>query len=61
MAPLIALLAVTLIARMAGWLGVKTLRDWRVAVCVGLAAMFLLFSPRWLHAAGVGSNAAALK
>jgi uncharacterized membrane protein len=42
MAPLIVLVIVTLLARAAGWLGVKSLRDWRAAMRVGLAAMFLL-------------------
>lgn len=40
MAPLIVLLAVTLLARLAGSLGVPTLRDWPAAARVGLAGMF---------------------
>ena len=40
MAPLVVLLAVTLIARLAGRLGVKTLGKWKAAARVGLAAMF---------------------
>jgi uncharacterized membrane protein len=41
MAPLIVLLAVTLLARLAGRLGVASLRDWAAATRVGLAVMFL--------------------
>ena len=40
MAPLVVLLAVTVIARLAGRLGVRTLRTWKAAARVGLAAMF---------------------
>ncbi len=42
MAPLISLVAVTLIARLAGWLGWGYTNGWPVAVAVGLAAMFLV-------------------
>jgi uncharacterized membrane protein len=41
MAPLIVLVAVTLLARLAGRLGVASLRDWAAATRVGLAVMFL--------------------
>ena len=40
MAPLIVLIAVALIARLAGALGVRWLRDWAAAARVGLAVMF---------------------
>ena len=40
MAPLIVLLVVTLLARLAGRLGVRSLRDWAAATRVGLAVMF---------------------
>lgn len=40
MIPLIVLVAVTLIARGAGQLGVAPLRDWAAATRVGLAVMF---------------------
>lgn len=40
MAPLIVLIVVTLLARLAGQLGVKSLRDWAAATRVGLAVMF---------------------
>jgi uncharacterized membrane protein len=40
MAPLIVLVTVTLLARLAGWLGVLALRDWAAATRVGLAVMF---------------------
>ena len=39
MAPLIVLLTVTLLARMAGWMGVAWLRSWTAATRVGLAVM----------------------
>ena len=41
MAPLIVLVAATLLARLAGRLGVVSLRDWAAATRVGLAVMFL--------------------
>lgn len=41
MAPLIVLIVVTLFARLAGRLGVRSLRDWAAATLVGLAVMFL--------------------
>jgi uncharacterized membrane protein len=40
MAPLIVLLVVTMLARLAGQVGVTPLRDWTAAARVGLAAMF---------------------
>jgi len=40
MAPLIVLVTATLIARLAGQLGVHALRDWAAATRVGLAVMF---------------------
>ncbi len=40
MAPLVVLVVVTLLARLAGQLGVASLRDWAAATRVGLAAMF---------------------
>lgn len=40
MAPLVVLLAVTLLARLAGRLGIAALQDWKAAARVGLAAMF---------------------
>lgn len=40
MVPLIVLVIVTLLARLAGQLGVKALRDWAAATRVGLAVMF---------------------
>ena len=40
MAPLIVLIVVTLLARLAGQLGVRSLRDWAAAARVGLAVMF---------------------
>lgn len=40
MAPLIVLISTTLLARLAGWLGVASLRDWAAATRVGLAVMF---------------------
>jgi len=42
MAPIIALTAVTLLARLAGFLGVDPLDHWQVALRIGLAAMFVL-------------------
>lgn len=42
MAPLITLLAGSLIARVAGWAGVDYVADWPRAIAVGLAAMFLV-------------------
>src|SRR5947209_4752998 len=42
MVPLLALIAVTLAARLAGWLGWDCADAWPAAVAVGLAAMFLL-------------------
>ena len=41
MAPLIVLAAATLLARLAGRLGVASLRDWAAATRVGLAVLFL--------------------
>ena len=41
MAPLIVLVAATLLARLAGRLGVASLKDWASATRVGLALMFL--------------------
>src|SRR5688572_33268347 len=40
MAPLIVLIVVTLLARLAGRFGVRSLRDWAAATRVGLAVMF---------------------
>ena len=40
MAPLIVLVTATLIARLAGQLGMHALRDWAAATRVGLAVMF---------------------
>ena len=42
MAPLIVLLVITILARLAGQAGVTPLRDWTAATRVGLAAMFSL-------------------
>jgi uncharacterized membrane protein len=42
MAPLIALLAGSTVARIAGWFGVGYVDTWVKAVAVGLAAMFVL-------------------
>jgi uncharacterized membrane protein len=42
MAPLIALLAGSIVARVAGWLGVDYVDNWIKAIAVGLAAMFVL-------------------
>ncbi len=51
MAPLVVLLAATLLARAAGAAGVAHLADWPAALAAGLAAMFVLtgvahFTPR---------------
>ena len=40
MAPLVVLIVVTLLARLAGQFGVRSLRDWAGATRVGLAVMF---------------------
>ncbi len=40
MAPLIVLIGATLLARLAGRLGIASLRDWTAATRVGLAVMF---------------------
>jgi uncharacterized membrane protein len=40
MAPLVVLVLVTLLARLAGQVGAAPLRDWRAATRVGLAVMF---------------------
>jgi uncharacterized membrane protein len=42
MVPLIALVAVTLAARLAGWLGWDYAHTWPAAVAIGLAAMFMV-------------------
>jgi uncharacterized membrane protein len=42
MAPLMTLLVGTLVARIAGWLGVDYVGSWTSAIAVGLAAMFVL-------------------
>ena len=42
MAPLIALLAGSIVARILGWLGVDYVDNWIKAIAVGLAAMFVL-------------------
>jgi uncharacterized membrane protein len=42
MAPLIALLLGSIVARVAGWLGVAYCSGWTAAIAVGLAAMFVL-------------------
>ena len=42
MAPLIALLLGSIVARVAGWLGVVYCSGWTAAIAVGLAAMFVL-------------------
>lgn len=42
MAPLITLLLGSLLARIAGWLGVHYVNDWPASIAVGLAAMFLV-------------------
>lgn len=40
MAPLIVVVLVTLLARLAGYFGVRPLQDWKAATRVGLAVMF---------------------
>ena len=47
MVPLIVLVVVTLLARLAGQLGAQALRSWPAAVRVGLAVMFLFTA--WAH------------
>jgi uncharacterized membrane protein len=42
MAPLITLLLGSIVARVAGWLGVAYVNGWTAAIAVGLAAMFVL-------------------
>jgi uncharacterized membrane protein len=42
MAPLITLLAGSIVARIVGWLGVDSVDSWTKAIAVGLAAMFAL-------------------
>lgn len=42
MAPLIALLLGSIVARVVGWAGVDFVDDWTAAIAVGLAAMFML-------------------
>src|ERR1700760_1406078 len=42
MAPLIALLVGSIVARIAGWAGVDYVDTWVKAIAVGLAAMFVL-------------------
>lgn len=42
MAPLVVLLASSLLARLAGWAGVDYVNSWTGALAVGLAAMFVL-------------------
>jgi uncharacterized membrane protein len=42
MAPLITLLAGSIVARVAGWLSVDYVDSWTKAIAVGLAAMFVL-------------------
>jgi uncharacterized membrane protein len=42
MAPLITLLVGSIVARIAGWLGIDYVDDWTAAIAVGLAAMFTL-------------------
>jgi uncharacterized membrane protein len=42
MAPLIALLAASIVARVVGWLDVDYVDNWVKAIAVGLAAMFVL-------------------
>ncbi len=42
MAPLITLLVGSVVARIAGWLGVDYVDNWTAAIAVGLAAMFVL-------------------
>jgi uncharacterized membrane protein len=42
MAPLITLLMGSLVARLAGWIGVGYVNGWAAAIAVGLAAMFVV-------------------
>lgn len=42
MAPLIVLLAASLVARLVGWAGLTYANSWTAAIAVGLAAMFVL-------------------
>ncbi|OBH87719.1 MULTISPECIES: DoxX family protein [unclassified Mycobacterium] len=42
MAPLIVLLAASLVARLIGWAGLSYVNSWTAAIAVGLAAMFVL-------------------
>ena len=42
MAPLITLLAGSIVARIVGWLGVDYVDTWTKAIAIGLAAMFVL-------------------
>ena len=42
MAPLITLLFGSIVARVAGWIGVGYVTGWTAAIAVGLAAMFVL-------------------
>lgn len=42
MAPLIVLLAASLVARLVGWAGLSYVNSWTAAIAVGLAAMFVL-------------------
>jgi uncharacterized membrane protein len=42
MAPLIALVVGSIVARIAGWLGIGYVNSWTAAIAVGLAAMFVV-------------------
>ena len=42
MAPLIALVVGSIVARIAGWLGIGYVNNWTAAIAVGLAAMFVV-------------------
>ena len=42
MAPLITLLVGSIVARIAGWLGIDYVDNWTAAIAAGLAAMFTL-------------------
>jgi uncharacterized membrane protein len=42
MAPLITLLAGSIVARIVGWLGVDYVDTWTKAIAIGLATMFVL-------------------
>ncbi|OBF03916.1 hypothetical protein A5730_18905 [Mycobacterium sp. ACS4054] len=42
MAPLIVLLAASLVARLVGWAGLTYVNSWTAAIAVGLAVMFVL-------------------